>query len=162
VSHNDVLPSPDDGRLILTIVCWPARAMPARAMPARAMMEDIETARIDQWLWAVRLCSTRANAADACRGGHVRVNGKVAKPATAVRMGDHVEALVGRRQRVVEVSEVITKRVSAPLAAECFVDHSPPPPPPGEHTPVFRRDPGAGRPTKRDRRRLDQLRGRLH
>jgi ribosome-associated heat shock protein Hsp15 len=120
----------------------------------------IETVRIDQWLWAVRLCPTRSSAADACRGGHVRVNGKAAKPATPVRVGDHVEALVGKRMRIVEVSEVIAKRVGAPVAAGCFVDHSPPPPPPEQDTPVFRRDPGTGRPTKRDRRRLDQLRGR--
>ena len=58
------------------------------------------------------------------------------------------------------VLRVIAKRVGPPVAAECLVDHSPPPPPREELVPVFRRDPGAGRPTKRDRRRLDQLRGR--
>jgi ribosome-associated heat shock protein Hsp15 len=121
---------------------------------------DHGSARVDQWLWAVRLAPTRSAAADACRGGHVRVNGCTAKPATSVKVGDRVEVQVGRRLRVVEVTKTITKRVGAPLAAECLVDHSPPPPPRDEDVPVFRRDPGTGRPTKRDRRRIDRLRGR--
>ena len=55
----------------------------------------------------------------------------------------------------------MTKRVSAPLAAECVIDHSPPPPPREEYVaPMFRRDAGTGRPTKRDRRPLDRFRGR--
>jgi ribosome-associated heat shock protein Hsp15 len=119
---------------------------------------DRETARVDQWLWAVRLFKTRSAAGAACRGGHVTVNGKTAKPATPVRPGDRVEARVDRRERIVVVRRIIIKRVGAPLAAECLVDHSPPPP--QQDGPVFIRDAGAGRPTKRDRRRLDQLRGR--
>jgi ribosome-associated heat shock protein Hsp15 len=124
------------------------------------MAGDLPSARVDQWIWAVRLAPTRSAAADACRGGHVRVNGSPAKPATAVKIGDRVEVQLQRRLRVVEVVQVITKRVGAPVAATCLVDHSPPPPPRDEDVPVFTRAPGAGRPTKRDRRRLDQLRGR--
>ncbi len=120
----------------------------------------IETVRVDQWLWAVRLTKTRANAAAACRGGHVRVNGAPAKPATPVRVGDRVQAHLGGRTRVVEVAKLLTKRVGAQLAVDCFVDHSPPPPPREEHVAVPTRDPGTGRPTKRDRRQLDRLRGR--
>ena len=63
------------------------------------------------------------------------------------------------RDRLVEVVRIIDKRVSAPLAAECLVDSSPPPPAKDETPPVFDRDRGAGRPTKRDRRDLDRLRG---
>ncbi len=89
------------------------------------------------------------------------VNGKQAKPATPVKVGDRVEARVAGRDRIVEVSKVIAKRVGAPIAVECYVDHSPPPPERDEYRPVFGvRDPGAGRPTKRDRRKIDQLRGR--
>jgi ribosome-associated heat shock protein Hsp15 len=55
---------------------------------------------------------------------------------------------------------VIDKRVSAPLAAECLVDHSPPEPSRAEQPVMFARDRGAGRPTKRDRRRLDRFRSR--
>lgn len=118
----------------------------------------MDETRVDKWLWAVRLFKTRGLATEACRGGHVRVNGSPAKPATAVRVGDRVEAQVGGRRRVVEVARVIDKRVGAPVAAGCLVDHSPPVPPPGQAPTVFARDRGAGRPTKRDRRRLDRFR----
>lgn len=118
------------------------------------------TVRVDQWLWAVRLFKTRSSAATACRGGHVSVNGKTAKPATAVKVGDHIDVRIGQRDRNVEVAKLLTKRVGAELAAEHLVDHSPPPPPRDEDAPVFRRDPGTGRPTKRDKRRMDRLRGR--
>ncbi len=119
-----------------------------------------ELARIDQWLWSVRLTKTRSDASRACKGGHVTVNGRPAKPATPVRPGDAVDAFVGGRQRTVEVVTVITKRVGASIAVECFVDHSPPPPPRELDVPVFARDPGSGRPTKKERRQLDRLRGR--
>jgi len=119
-----------------------------------------ETMRVDVWLWAVRVVKSRSLATDACKGGHVRVNGRPAKPAAPIRVGDRVEAHVAERDRVLEVVHLIAKRTSAPLAAECFVDHSPPPPPREYVAPLFRRDPGTGRPTKRDRRRLDDFRGR--
>lgn len=122
--------------------------------------EANETLRVDVWMWAVRVVKTRSLATDACKGGHVQVNGRPAKPASPVRVGDRVEAHVADRDRVFEVVRLIDKRVSAPLAAECLVDHSPPPPPREYVAPLFRRDPGSGRPTKRDRRRLDDLRGR--
>jgi ribosome-associated heat shock protein Hsp15 len=118
---------------------------------------ETESTRLDRWLWAVRLTKTRSDAAAACRSGHVRVNDRPAKPATAVRAGDQVRARVHETTRVVEVVRVIQKRVGAPDAATCFVDHTPPPPPEAA-IPVLRRDRGAGRPTKRDRRVLDRLR----
>jgi ribosome-associated heat shock protein Hsp15 len=121
----------------------------------------IEETRVDVWLWAVRVYKSRSIATDACKGGHVRVNGRSAKAATPVRVGDRVEARAGDRDRVFEVGRVIVKRVSAPIAAECVVDHSPAPPPREEYVaPLFRRDPGTGRPTKRDKRALDRFRGR--
>jgi ribosome-associated heat shock protein Hsp15 len=115
---------------------------------------------VDRWLWAVRAVKTRGAATAACRGGHVRVNGQVAKPASPVRVGDCVEATLVGRRRVLEVVRVIDKRVGAPLATKCVIDHSPPPRSRAELGDVaaFRRDPGAGRPTKRDRRQLDRLR----
>lgn len=116
--------------------------------------------RVDRWVWAVRLAPTRSSAAAACRAGHVRVNGERAKPATTVRVGDEVRLRGEGYERVVEVAGVIEKRVSAALAAECLVDRSPPPPPRETTTPVGLRDRGAGRPTKRQRRELDRLRGR--
>ena len=116
---------------------------------------------MDKWLWSVRLVKTRSDAAEACRGGHVRVNGRTAKPATGVSPGDEVRALVGQTTRVVEVVRVIQKRVGAADAATCFLDRTPKPEP-TEAVAVAVRDRGAGRPTKRDRRRLEKLRaGRL-
>lgn len=115
---------------------------------------------MDRWLWAVRLTKTRPDAAAACRGGHVRVNDKPAKPSTAVVPGDTVRARVGERTRIVEVVQVIRKRVGAADAVTCYLDRTPPPPPAAP--PVAVRDRGAGRPTKRDRRALDKWRaGRL-
>jgi ribosome-associated heat shock protein Hsp15 len=117
----------------------------------------MDATRVDKWLWAVRLCKTRSAATELCAAGHVRVNGAPAKPAHQVRAGDRVEARVHGRERILEVVQIIEKRVSAPLAAEALVDHSPPPPE-KEWYLDFARDPGAGRPTKKDRRALDQLR----
>ena len=124
-------------------------------------MVRMEATRVDRWLWAVRVYKTRSAATDGCRGGHVRVNGTPAKPATPVRVGDRIEATVHDRLRSLEVVKVIDKRVGAPVAAECLVDRSPPPPTADERrAAVFARDPGAGRPTKRDRRQLDRFRTR--
>jgi ribosome-associated heat shock protein Hsp15 len=120
----------------------------------------VETTRVDRWLWAVRLFKSRAAATDACKGGHVRVNGNPAKPAATVRVGDRVEARAHGRERVFEVVQVIDRRVSAPLAAECIVDHSPPPPERDWTQPAFARDPATGRPTKKERRQLDRFRSR--
>ncbi len=120
----------------------------------------MEVTRIDRWLWAVRLLKTRAESTSACRAGHVRVNGKAAKPATPVRMGDQVQAVVHGRERVLEVVRVIDKRVGATLAGACMVDHSPPVAPREQASSVSAREPGTGRPTKRDRRQLDRFRAR--
>lgn len=120
----------------------------------------MESTRADRWLWAVRIYKTRSQASDACAAGHVRVDGVPAKPATNVRVGSRVEARVGPRLRVLEVVHIIDKRVGAAVAAGCLVDHSPPPPPRELAAPVFARERGAGRPTKRDRRQLDHHRGR--
>ncbi|MFC9327670.1 RNA-binding S4 domain-containing protein [Kitasatospora sp. NPDC057015] len=122
------------------------------------MAPDEGSVRVDSWIWSVRLTKTRSLAADACRAGHVRVNGERVKPAHAVRAGDEVRVRHDGRERVVVVSRVVRKRVGPPVAAECFVDNSPPAPPQGGLT-TGERDRGAGRPTKRDRRDIEQLRG---
>lgn len=114
--------------------------------------------RVDSWIWAVRLTKTRSAAGAACRGGHVRVNDVTAKPAQQVTVGDRVQVRLAGRERIVEVSRLISKRVSAPAAAECYIDHSPPPPPREILASQPRRDRGAGRPTKRERRDLDKFR----
>ena len=71
--------------------------------------------RVDAWIWAIRLTKTRSAAGAACRGGHVRVNGATAKPAQPVVPGDEVRVRLSGRERVVEVTKSISKRVSAPM-----------------------------------------------
>jgi ribosome-associated heat shock protein Hsp15 len=121
---------------------------------------DDQTGRVDSWIWSVRLAKTRSAASGACRAGHVRVNGLRVKPAHSVRAGDEVRLRQDGRERVVVVVRVIAKRAGAPVAAECYIDHSPPPPPREATVTVAARERGAGRPTKRERRSIDKLLGR--
>ena len=114
--------------------------------------------RIDRWLCAVRLVKTRPLATRLCEGGHVLVNGLSAKPATTVRTGDRVEALIADRERVIEVVRPIESRVGAPAAATCYVDHSPPVVTEAGAEPGMMRIRGEGRPGKRLRRELERLR----
>jgi ribosome-associated heat shock protein Hsp15 len=120
----------------------------------------MDEARVDRWVWSVRLAKTRSSAAAACRAGHVKINGRSVKPAQSVRVGDQVRVRQGDWERVVVVSQIIDKRVGASVAAECYVDKSPPPPPREEVAPVAVRPRGAGRPTKRERRSIERLFGR--
>jgi ribosome-associated heat shock protein Hsp15 len=117
--------------------------------------------RVDRWLWAVRAFKTRAQANDACTKGRVRVNEEVCKPATKVKVGDRVEARRRDRVLIYEVAQLLEKRVGAALAADAVVDHSPPLEA-GTGDPLEAvaptRDRGTGRPTKRDRRRMEDFR----
>jgi len=121
---------------------------------------DDLTGRVDSWIWSVRLAKTRSAASSACRAGRVRVNGARIKPAHPVRADDEVRLRQDGRERIVVVTQVINRRVSAPVAAECYIDHSPPPPPRETAIPVAARERGTGRPTKRERRSIDKLLGR--
>ena len=116
--------------------------------------------RIDAWLWAVRQFKTRSAATAACRAGHVRVNGERAKAAQPVRPGDEVRVRVDGFDRQLIVRQTLVKRVSATVAATAVEDLTPPPPPRETVAVVPVRDRGAGRPTKRERRDLERLRGR--
>lgn len=115
--------------------------------------------RVDSWIWAVRVVKTRSAATAACKAGHVSVNGDRAKPAQTVREGDEVRVRLHGVERILIVKQLLTKRVGAPQAALAVDDRTPPPPPREERPAVPVRDPGTGRPTKRDRRELEQLRG---
>ncbi|MGN6326348.1 RNA-binding S4 domain-containing protein [Pseudolysinimonas sp.] len=118
----------------------------------------MSAARVDSWLWAVRLVKTRSAATALCKAGHVRVNGDRAKPAQHVAAGDEIRFSVeGGSPRIVIVRDPgLVKRVSAPLAQAAYEDQSPPPPPPEERYFTGVRDRGAGRPTKRDRRDIER------
>lgn len=120
--------------------------------------------RVDKWLWSVRAYKTRTQAGDACSAGKVLVNGEIAKSATKIKVGDEVTARRRDRTLVYGVVEVIEKRVSGAKAAECFDDRSPAVPRRDSSEMMMaefaRRDRGAGRPTKRDRREIERLRSR--
>lgn len=116
--------------------------------------------RVDSWIWAIRLAKTRSAATALCKAGHVRVNGDRAKPAQTVKPGDEIRVFIpGTGERIVEVRAILSKRVSAALAAPAYIDLTPAPPPREERVYVAARDPGTGRPTKRDRRDIEKLRG---
>jgi len=122
-------------------------------------MEPLLTARVDSWAWGVRLFKTRSMATAACRAGHVRVNGDKAKASQSLRIGDEVRVRTDGFDRILIVSRLLIKRVGATVAAECYEDQTPPPPPREERTLVPTRDRGAGRPTKRERRVMEEFRG---
>ena len=117
--------------------------------------------RLDQWLWAVRVFKTRSLAAEAIKGGHVRVDVLPCKPSREVRAGDTIVARVGIMTRTVRVIAAPKSRVGAKLIAQFADDLTPPGeyarrPEPNLLPPMFRPQ-GAGRPTKRDRRATDRL-----
>ncbi|HVU36203.1 MAG TPA: S4 domain-containing protein [Opitutaceae bacterium] len=117
--------------------------------------------RLDKWLWAVRIFRSRSLAADACRAGSVEINAQPVKPARAVRPGEHVTVWQGLVKRTLQVVGVPRSRVGAKAVATYCTDLTPP-----EELKKARerplqqllaREKGSGRPTKRDRRLLDQL-----
>ncbi len=136
-SGNSSLPSRLGPRrlTLMTLAVGLSRKTPSWTQPTRAYRITVcrvagdHAGRVDSWIWSVRLTRTRSAASGACRAGHVRVNGIRVKPAHAVRAGDEVRLLYEGREYVVVVQRVITKRVGAPVAAECYIDNSPPPPP---------------------------------
>ena len=105
----------------------------------------------------MRLVKTRSLATELCDGGHVRVNGNAAKASTRVRAGDRVNAVIAARERIVEVVRPIENRVGAPIAATCYVDHTPPEVV-VELAPGIKMVRGEGRPSKRLRRELERMR----
>jgi len=115
---------------------------------------------VDAWTWAIRLYATRSAASAACKAGHVKVDGVSVKPSRPVRIGDTVTAYTPGGERIVVVTGLIEKRTSAAIAAQHYDDHTPPPPPKEERPTSGVRERGSGRPTKRDRRLGERLRGR--
>lgn len=119
-----------------------------------------DSVRVDSWLWGIRVFKTRSAATAASRAGHVKVNGDRAKAAQTVKPGDEVRVRIAGFDRVLIVRQTLAKRVGAPAAAEAYTDISPPLPSPETVGAGPRRDRGAGRPTKRERREIDRLLGR--
>ena len=126
-------------------------------------METIPTVRVDKWLWAVRLYKTRGLAAAACLGGKVHLDGHPVKPARAVRAGDILVAVTGDLTRTVKVLAPIERRVGPKLVRLHLDDLTPAAEFEKQRerqaAPAPFRPPGAGRPTKRDRRVLQSFFG---
>ncbi|WP_217170418.1 RNA-binding S4 domain-containing protein [Streptomyces sp. AC512_CC834] len=156
--RSDGVAAPRDGAAAAAARTPDPKTTAAIAAAEAAGPQNGESVRVDSWIWAVRLIKTRSLGSTACRGGHVRVNGERVKPAYSLRVGDEVRLRQEGRERVVVVKRLIRKRVGAPVAAQCYLDNSPPPPPREAVAPAGIRDRGAGRPTKRDRREMDRLR----
>jgi ribosome-associated heat shock protein Hsp15 len=120
-----------------------------------------DSVRVDKWLWAARCFKTRSQATEACVTGHVRVNDEPAKAAKLVRVGDTVTARTPGGERILKVAALDDKRGPAEVAQALYEDLTPPPEPklPWQlfEAPAERREAGAGRPTKRDRRLIDHL-----
>lgn len=116
-----------------------------------------DAARVDSWLWAIRVYKTRSAATTACRAGHVRVNGDKVKAAQHIRVGDELRIRIAGFDRILIVRQLLVKRVGAPLAALAYEDRTPER---EAQAALGLRDRGAGRPTKRERRDIDKLRGR--
>lgn len=113
--------------------------------------------RLDKWLWQARFFKTRALSAKTVSGGHVRVNGnRAAKPAHAVAPGDVLTFPQARQVRVVRIVALGLRRGPASEAQALYEDLSPPV---RNDVPPAPRYEGKGRPTGRDRRKLDLKRG---
>lgn len=130
-----------------------------------SMLKTEGTVRVDKWLWAARCFKTRSQATKACADGLVLINGEEAKASAKVKVGDQVKAVCpGKRKRTLEVVGLAEKRGPASFAEQLFVDHSPPPPEKKSRwddldEPVMNVERGRGRPSKRDRRRYNALKG---
>lgn len=121
-----------------------------------------DNVRIDKWLWAVRVYKTRSMATTACRSGKVFIDGQVVKPSREVKEGDVVEVEINPHfTRTLKVLQILSNRVGAKLVPEYAEDQTSE----EEYNRLKkynelnweRRDRGLGRPTKKDRRRIDRL-----
>jgi ribosome-associated heat shock protein Hsp15 len=119
--------------------------------------------RLDQWLWAVRVFKTRSRATDAIMAGRVKMNGAAAKPASEARPGAIVTARIDLVTRTLRVIGAPRARVGAKLVAQFAEELTPPEEFEKRRRPFSpvagAREKGAGRPTKRERREIDELRG---
>ncbi|PAW93388.1 RNA-binding protein [Mucilaginibacter sp. MD40] len=124
-------------------------------------MPEKDKLRIDKYLWAIRIFKTRTLAADACKAGRVKLDGNNMKPSHEVKVGEVYTVSKGIEKKVVKVTGMLENRVDAKTAVNFYEDITP-----QEdtmafksmfHAPVLKRDRGAGRPTKRDRREIDGL-----
>lgn len=129
------------------------------------MGENI-SARVDKWLWAVRIFKTRSDAADACRTNRVLINGAFAKPSREIKTGDTVTVKKMPVTYTYRVAAIVSSRQPAKNVPDYAENVTPPEELNKLHIPkltVFvQRDRGTGRPTKRERREIDSLMGEVY
>ena len=120
-----------------------------------------DSARIDKYLWAVRVFKTRTEATDACKGNKVKVDGVAVKPSRPVKVGNTIEVRKGSVQYIYKVKALLENRVGARLVPEYAENLTPQSELDKLRAPVetffLKRDRGMGRPTKKDRRDMDVL-----
>lgn len=120
-----------------------------------------EETRIDKYLWAIRVFKTRTDATDACKGGKIRLNGADVKPSKTVKPGDIIAARKGAVTYTYRVVETVEKRQGAKLVPQYAENITPQEELDKLKAPVetffLKRDRGAGRPTKKDRRQMESL-----
>ncbi len=126
----------------------------------------MDKVRIDKWLWSVRIFKTRTLATDACKAGKVKVAEDSVKPSYLLKPGEIVEVKKDGFNFQYRAVQLIEKRVGAPIAVTCYEDITP-----AEErlkytswflnskTTTERRERGAGRPTKKERREIDAFKG---
>ena len=124
----------------------------------------MDKVRVDKWLWAVRIFKSRTLATDVIKKGKVRTaDGEPLKPSSNVAVGDRLQVQKEGFNLDIEVVKLLNKRVGAPLAVTCYVDHTP-----EEEMNKYKdwfvgkskgefREKGAGRPTKRERREIESF-----
>ena len=121
----------------------------------------MDEVRIDKYLWSIRVFKTRSEATDACKGGKIRVNGADTKPSKAVKRGDVIVARKGPVTYTYKVLELVDKRQGARLVSNYAENLTPAEEIAKLRAPVetffLKRDRGAGRPTKKDRRQMESL-----
>ncbi len=121
--------------------------------------------RVDKWLQVARVFKTRSQATKACNLSRVRVNGQVVKPHRNLTVDDQVEIEIRDWTRILVVKELRDKPLPKAEAPRLFEDLSPPRPKPDPWARLLRRpasgrEPGLGRPTKKERRDIDRWRSR--
>ena len=123
----------------------------------------MEKVRIDKWLWAVRIFKSRTMATDACKSGKVKINESNVKPSYLVQREEIVHVKKNGFDLTYKVVDLLQKRVGAPIAVKCYENLTP-----AEELNKYNdwfvgkgraeiREKGAGRPTKRERRQIDEF-----
>ncbi|MES2873619.1 MAG: RNA-binding S4 domain-containing protein [Bacteroidota bacterium] len=124
-------------------------------------MAENEKLRLDKYLWAIRAFKTRSISTEACKAGRIKMTGQNLKPSHIVKIGEEYTVQRGPDKKIIKVTGLLERRVDAKTAITFYQDLTPVEDTTAYksmfHTPNLSRDRGAGRPTKKDRREIDDL-----